>query len=361
MDLLDEEFKLDISNMGSLSDVQLEKLKNLLIKLDNLNKQAEREIKPTNCPLCGREITSLCKSHSLPAFVLRIIAENGYVKSSKELLKIDPRKSEIGIKQAGVFYSICRECDSRYFQDYENSKNLKSDFTPLMMAEIAMKCSLFYLHKRNKEKVLLSLYRENNIPNILDENITDIDYNEYIKDFYYDKHQITKNLNGYSLGYYRVLPYVTPIACQIPIAMTIDLNNCLINDVLYGDPAYKIENCIICVYPLENQTIVALFSRSKSKRYRSFFRQLNKLDLVTSLEKINYLIFKYSEDYFLSHMLDEKCLKSLSAVAAESGIFINFYNKSRQQLYIENYCFTKSNQIPNILGEEYALKIEGRP
>lgn len=360
MDLSYEEFKFDKINIESLSGKQKKEWKNLLIKLDNLNKQAERNIKPANCPLCGQEITSLCKSHSLPAFVLRGIAENGYVKSSKELLEIDPRKSKIGIKQAGVFYSICRECDSRYFQEYENSENLKSDFTPLMMAEIAMKCSLFYLHKRNKEKALLSLYRENNLPNILDENITDIDRNEYIENFCYDKRQIIKNLNGYSLGYYQVLPYITPVACQIPIAMTVDLNNCLINDVLYGNPAYKIENCIICVYPLENQTIVALFSRSKSKRYRSFFKQLNKLDLATSLEKINYLIFKYSEDYFLSHLLDKKCLESLSAVAAESGFFINLGNKSRQQLYVENYCFTKSNQIPNLLGEEYGLKIEGR-
>ena len=361
MDSSYEEFKLDKINFENLSDEQLEVWKNLIIKLDNLNKQAERNIKPANCPLCGKEITSLCKSHSLPAFVLRIIGENGYVKSSKELLGIDPRKSKIGIKQAGVFYSICRECDSRYFQDYENSKNLKSDFTPLMMAEIAMKCSLFYLHKRNKEKALLSLYKENNIPYILDENITDIDCNEYNEDYCYDKRQIIKNLNGYSLGYYKVLPYVTPIACQIPIAMTVDLNNCLINDVLYGDPAYKIENCIICVYPLEDQTIVALFSRSKSKRYRSFFKQLNKLDLNIALEKINYLIFKYSEDYFLSRTLDEECLDLLSAVAAESGIFINFGNKTRKELYVENYCFTKSDQIPNILGEEYALKIECRP
>jgi hypothetical protein len=358
MDLSYEEFKLDKINVESLSDEQLEKWNKLLIKLDSLNKQAERNIKPTNCPLCGKKITSLCKSHSLPAFVLRIIAENGYVKSSKELLEIDPRKSKTGIKQAGVFYSICRECDSRYFQDYENSENLKSDFTPLMMAEIAMKCSLFYLHKRNKEKALLSLYRENNIPSILDENITDIDYNEYIEDFRYDKRQITKNLNGYSLGYYQVLPYVTPIACQIPIAMTIDLNNCLINDVLHRDPSYKIENCIICIYPLEEQTIVALFSRNKSKRYRRFFKELKKLDLATALEKINYLIFKYSEDYFLSRILDKKCLDSLSTVAAESGIFATLNNISHQQLYIDNYCFTKSNQIPNILDEKYALKKE---
>ena len=106
---------------------------------------------------------------------------------------------------------------------------------------------------------------------------------------------------------------------------------------------------------------MALFSRSKSKRYRSFFKQLNKLDLNIALEKINYLIFKYSEDYFLSRTLDEECLDLLSAVAAESGIFINFGNKTRKELYVENYCFNKSNQIPNILGEEYALKIECRP
>ena len=140
--------------------------------------------------------------------------------------------------------------------------------------------------------------------------------------------------------------------------MTIDLNNCLINDVLHRDPSYKIENCIICIYPLEEQTIVALFSRNKSKRYRRFFKELKKLDLATALEKINYLIFKYSEDYFLSRILDKKCLDSLSTVAAESGIFATLNNISHQQLYIDNYCFTKSNQIPNILDEKYALKKE---
>lgn len=54
MDSSYEEFKLDKINIESLSDEQLEEWKNLIIKLDNLNKQAERNIKPANCPLCGQ-------------------------------------------------------------------------------------------------------------------------------------------------------------------------------------------------------------------------------------------------------------------------------------------------------------------
>lgn len=348
-----DEFKID---KIKLSDEELARRQKLLKKINDLNKHAENSIKPECCPICSKSITSLCKSHSLPAFVLRTIADKGYIKSCKELIGINPKKTYIGVKEAGVFYSICRECDSKYFQDYENPETLAETFSPLMMAEIALKCSLFYLHKRYKEKALISLYRKNNLPNLLDSEVIEMDIEEYKKDYEYDIYHVKKNdSNGYNLGYYKILPYVVPIACQIPIALVLDLNDCLVNDVYYKKPNYKIENCIVCIYPLKDSTIVALFSRNKNNRYRKFFKQLNKLDLDTALEKINYIIFKYSEDFFLSNTLNEECVKSILDIVSESGVFFTRDKKFKQDFYIENYTLKQSNQLPNLLIEQYAL------
>jgi len=184
-----DEFKID---KIKLSDEELARWQKLLKKINDLNKHAENSIKPECCPICSKSITSLCKSHSLPAFVLRTIADKGYIKSCKELIGINPKKTYIGVKEAGVFYSICRECDSKYFQDYENPETLAETFSPLMMAEIALKCSLFYLHKRYKEKALISLYRKNNLPNLLDSEVIEMDIEEYKKDYEYDIYHVKK-------------------------------------------------------------------------------------------------------------------------------------------------------------------------
>lgn len=58
---------------------------------------------------------------------------------------------EKGIREAGTFQLICRECDSVIFQEYENEDNYKKEPNGMMLAQIAMKNYLKAISKRLNE------------------------------------------------------------------------------------------------------------------------------------------------------------------------------------------------------------------
>ena len=49
--------------------------------LSSLTSEASAKAKRNSCPICGKDCTSFCSSHSVPRFVLHNIAENGCVSA----------------------------------------------------------------------------------------------------------------------------------------------------------------------------------------------------------------------------------------------------------------------------------------
>lgn len=68
--------------------------------------------------------------------------------------------SDKGIKEAGTFKLLCRECDGKIFQDYESLEALCDRPSEVMLEEIALKNVLMMLNKRYME---IQLY--NNMQN----------------------------------------------------------------------------------------------------------------------------------------------------------------------------------------------------
>ena len=50
-------------------------------------------------------------------------------------MDIESLDVEKGVMNSGIFQRICRECDGRFFQDYENERNLqkKLSLRPIMV------------------------------------------------------------------------------------------------------------------------------------------------------------------------------------------------------------------------------------
>ena len=119
--------------------------------------RARESAKPNKCILCGKEQTSLCKSHSVPKLSLVNIADNGKLLQSSAFLKIETMDLEKGINNSGIFRFICRNCDGTFFQDYENKDNLNMKPSEKMLAEIAVKDFLLQLDKRTLEYELYRL------------------------------------------------------------------------------------------------------------------------------------------------------------------------------------------------------------
>lgn len=120
--------------------------------INDFMRKIQEETKPEKCILCGKEQTSFCNSHSVPKMVLKNIAKAGKLYHANKLIEIPAVDKEKGISNSGTFHFICRNCDSKLFQEYENVDALQEIQTEKMLAEIALKDILLMLSKRNQEK-----------------------------------------------------------------------------------------------------------------------------------------------------------------------------------------------------------------
>ena len=70
-------------------------------------KRAKILSKSSKCLICGKETSSMCNSHVVPAFILRGISENGHVAYGYSLFGEDAIYGTTGIHYP-TFYSYCR-------------------------------------------------------------------------------------------------------------------------------------------------------------------------------------------------------------------------------------------------------------
>ena len=90
-----------------------------------------------------------------------------------------------------------------------------------------------------------------------------------------------------------------------------------------------------------------------------FFKQgLNKLPLEEQLSAINYIIFSYSENVYISKSIDDSVLKNEHFIAACQKSSIATANRpfgNALNAAIAEFSLSKRNEIPNLLSEEFRL------
>lgn len=324
--------------------------------------QTRKRAKGDRCLNCNEKKSSFCNSHSVPAFCLRNISTNGSVYHSNTLINIPLLDDEKGVKNAGTFQIICKECDSTIFQEYENPDNYEKEATAKMLAQIAMKNFLSHIGKRINEHALYEIIGERN-PLALEfvrkmHNIQDAELEEYKRDYEKAKRLSEKNCNGeYNQFYHDKLDYVVPLAFQGSIALVTDLDGQIINDIYCEDRSDRIQNLHICIFPLKDTSIIMMFIDSKDDRYRNFCRKFNELSHDDKLSLINYIIFLYSEDVFLSKKIPDEILKDKKLVEVSQLSSIAFSNFSSEIEDVKKiYDLSKYREIPNLLSEKYKLR-----
>lgn len=155
------------------------------------------------------------------------------------------------------------------------------------------------------------------------------------------------------------LEYTVPIAFQGTVALITDLDGSIINNIYNKDCKYKIANLHICIFPFESKTEILMFVENTHKRYRKFYKRFNKLSLELRLSIINYIIFLYTEDYFISKSVRDDIIKneSLRNVSLQSfdalvtSPDINPIEEAKKFFDLNNH-----DTIPNILSIEFAIK-----
>lgn len=333
------------------------------IKVNSLLKDSKSQAKLGKCYYCNNNCNSFCNSHTIPQFCLKNIAINGKIYCMNTIMELPVIKDEKGINEAGVFHLICRDCDSKIFKDYENPENYNDVPTIKMLAQIDMKNNLKNISKRLMEIELYKLMGErlsvsNDYVNYRNE-INEMDLKEYHEAYLNAKKVDLKPANGeYYIGFYEVLPYLVPVAFQGTIALVSDLNNNIINDIYNSNPDYIIKNISLCIFPFKSSSLVMLFVEKNNRRFSHFFRQLKKFSLEEQLSIINFILFSYTEDYFISPSIPKDIMEKLSDASGKTTNMLADTNttKSQQlQEIIDNFNYNERNKIPNLLSEQFAL------
>ena len=333
-------------------------------KVSSLIAEATKNAKLECCILCSKPCSSFCNSHSIPQFALKRIAEDGKVMLplQDEILTIG---KDIGVNKAGTFHIICRDCDSRVFQLYEDPNAYNSKPADQMLAQIALKDVLLMISKRNQEREQYKLVGEQAefLKDFADEKIYwgNFDLRDYGEDLEYARSSLDgRKSNRYYLCFYTVLDYVVPYAAQSSVTLISDFEDSIVNNIYSQEQKYRIKAIHVAVFPLESTSAILLFIEDGVKRYRKFYRSLRKLPKDDQLAAINYLVFSYTENVFMNPTTHKELKKN--------DFFMDMCRKSTDfrshtpfplddplEAAVKEFSLSKRNEIPNLLSREYAL------
>lgn len=358
-------------NLGNLPEIDRVERKEDIIeatkKINKIIKDSRMQSKQEVCYYCGKPCDGFCNSHTVPAFCLRNIAEKGKVYYANTIIDLPVMKDDKGVNEAGTFHLICRDCDSKVFQVYENPENYDEQPSIKMLAQISMKNYLKNISKRLMEKELYDLMQERLGADTgyvdAKQCVSDLDLNEYKAAFVRAKKRDIKPFSGeYYIGFYEKLPYVVPVAFQGTVAMIADMEGNVINNVYNKDPKYRIKDIMLCVFPLEDSSVIMLFVEKDNRRYSNFFRQLKKCgNREEQLRVINFILFSYCEDYFVSPHVSKKVLKQLNDLMGKTSSLLATWpttNEEQLEEIKKVYDFNARFSVPNLFSQEFALSKE---
>ena len=329
-------------------------------QINKLLREAQNDSKPEECILCGKKQTSFCNSHSIPQMILKNIADNGKILQANVLFDLEILDLDKGVKNSGTFHIICNDCDSKYFQDYEDPIALENKPTDKMFAEIALKNTLIQLAKREQELKMFqnAQKQQRKYLNFEDlEHLMNLDIIEFKRDVEFYKDIIDCNREGcFQILYWNVLPYKIPIAAQSMLALMEDMEGIPVNDIFDMSDRTRMQYMHICAFPLESESAILAFYHKRDKLYRTLRHELNSSPEGTKLKYINWLIFKYTENYFFSpqvkHELENnEVLKKLchdNSGAPNMGLIDDLD-------VLKEYRAPSMEDIPNILDAEHAV------
>lgn len=123
-----------------------------------------------------------------------------------------------------------------------------------------------------------------------------------------------------------------------------------------------------CIYPLENKSIIMLFCAHDLNLYDNFFDTLKIQNENEQLSIINFLVFAYFEEVFISKNLDESILKNdnLKKISQEQLLVSAnpYFASNLTNTEYKNYCWNalennfsieNHSKIPNLLDAKYKI------
>lgn len=336
-------------------------------KISSLMNESKRRAKKNECLWCGKKITSLCNSHSVPQCVLKNIEVNGKFDYFNTLAELPVMNLDKGLNEAGTFKLLCRDCDSLLFKDYEDLNKLRVEPTGRMLAEIALKNLLVILNKRYIEIEMQKVLQETmEIPSYYNMkhqlHIKELDLKDFGWEYLRAKSIVQNGIDDdYKLLYWKRLDYVIPIAFQGLVVLYGDLEGNVVSDIYDFSEANIVKNLHICLFPLKNESVVFMFYHKDDHEYDVFAEQFNTLDDTQKLQLIGYILYERCEDMLFAKKFPHRTwiINKISELFVETpGVFF-VSDKSEEEAYKRRDLLRLKNRdtsFPNILDSKFAFR-----
>ena len=329
-------------------------------EISDIFRELRQGAKPQKCILCGKPQSSFCLSHSSPRFVIKNIAVDGKVKTFHAITHPKSNEAEVGIAKAMTFQYICRDCDSKYFSNYENEETLsKESIGRGALAEIALKNHLLMRYKWTIDEQFTKYSKEHKMMAFGIDVKNDMD-RLTLRDNLYDISVAQKVLKSYKATSFHIiwhafLDWQVPVCIQTAMTMREDINGGMINDVFDLSEENRTQSIHLCIFPLKEKSLILLFYHNGDMKYRYFEEQFRKMDFDQKLLFINYLMFAYTEHVLLSPNIPKKyfCNEKLKQLCNENTVtkVKDYWNPPKKIL---------PHQIPNFLTKDFAEEVKSR-
>jgi len=271
---------------------------------------------------------------------------------------IDFFEIEKGVNNSGIFKFICHSCDNEFFNDYESEEALLGEISDKMLAEIALKNGLMNVSKRSQEVKLYSSLPERiiGIDDMID--LYSLDLRDFLQEVEVHKREILNNTKGaYQIVFKEILPFVVPIATQVAITLQNDMYGYPVNDVFNPNPKVSMQDLHLVIFPFKKSSLVLAFYHKKDKNYRTLRHQFNSENSKKTKEFLNYLVFAYTENFFISKTIYEKIQNNKKLIQLSRELYQkpNLGNLSMYDFFNLKYEPVKPAEIPNFLTKDWAL------
>ena len=345
-----------------------DKLIELRKEYSRLINKSRQQAKKSECLWCGKKITRFCNSHSVPQCVLKNIDVDGKLDYFNSMLNLPLINDDKGIGEAGTFKLICSDCDNKIFQDYEELIKLESPPTETMLEEIALKNVLMMLSKRYFEIELFhNLEKEYDAPYPyhLKQEANSLDERDFWLDFLRIKQMFSLSdevKSTYKMFFWKKLDYVIPIAFQGLVTLYGDLEGKLVTDIYNTSEDIVVKHMHICMFPLENCSVVFAFYHEDDTEYDNFAEQFGKLEEEEQLSVLSYIVYGYCEDMLFAKKFPHRTwlinkVRDTFMETSEIWAFNKEHAEYQKKLKIQQLK-NRDKEFPCILARKFAIKKE---
>lgn len=322
--------------------------------ISELRNEVNRLNKVDKCFLCGCNISSPCKSHAIPQFILRNISLDGKVVYGQEISDVkgifDNKK---GVSNAHTFRLICNKCDNNYFKYYENPDFVLNfdDYDILRknrcLSSIAIKSQLSALAVNLYVGTLKKITTRIKYLSMAE----DIDIEE--RKMIINKLKKIKNAKGneFVILFNELLDYKVNFATQAQVAVYRDFED----NIIFDNRSFEVENAdylYLVVFPYENKTRVLLYSSKEIVNEASckFYEQFNSFSTKEQLHIIFMIMIMYTEQFFMSPkmhyiLLEDSKIVKIYRKTDDNGKMSPIFKELKKFREYNNYFDEKYKEV----------------